>query len=139
MALPAQVGFQIPDGTGHTSAGVAGARYTAFDVVSDGTLSNRAVWASVDGYVPGGCAPDAEGGIWFAGAEGNRVARVVEGGDVTDVLETGVPTFACMLGGPDGRTLFAMTAPGASPHDRAGRAAGAALITEVEIPHAGLP
>lgn len=128
-----------PDGNTLIVGETMGARYTAFDIAADGTLSNRRVWAEVHGYLPDGCALDAAGGIWFADAQGNRVARVVEGGEVTDVLDLGLPTFACMLGGPDGRTLFALTAPSSTPDEVAGQAAGAILMTEVDVPHAGLP
>ena len=128
-----------PDGNTLIVAETAGHRLTAFEIASDGTLHDRRVWAAVDGYAPDGCTIDEEGGIWFADARGDRVARVVEGGAVTDVLDTGAPTFACMLGGPDGRTLFALTAPGPSREDAEGRGAGAILATEVRFPHAGLP
>ena len=61
------------------------------------------------------------------------------GGKVLEVVDTGQPCYACMLGGDDGRTLFMLTAPPANAIDRAGPPAGKLLVAEVEAPHAGLP
>ena len=36
----------------------------------------------------------------------SRVARVLEGGEVTDVIDTPDQAVACALGGDDRRTLF---------------------------------
>ena len=41
--------------------------------------------------------------------------RYAEGGAVTGQVETSQIAYACALGGPDGRTLFAMTAPSSEP------------------------
>jgi sugar lactone lactonase YvrE len=120
-------------------AETAGARFSAFDITEDGTLAGRRVWAEVPGYAPDGCALDAAGGLWFADARGQRVARVLLGGEVTDVIPTGTGTWACALGGEDGRTLFITTGPGPAQELCAGKAAGAILTTRVETPHAGWP
>lgn len=90
---------------------------TAFDVAPDGTLSNRRVWASTAPQMvaPDGICADPDGGIWVAAALGNAVVRYAEGGEVTGQVETSQIAYACALGGPDGRTLFAMTAPSSEP------------------------
>jgi ATP-dependent Lon protease len=83
------------------------ASLTAFDIADDGTLSNRRVWA--DGVGPDGICLDAEGCIWASSASmANDCAR--EGGDVLERIDLGRPCFATMLGGPDRRTLFMLTA-----------------------------
>jgi sugar lactone lactonase YvrE len=128
-----------PDGSTLIVGETLGARYTAFDIAADATLSSPRTWASLEGYAPDGCTLDAAGGIWFADAVGARVVRVLEGGHITDTIDVGTGTFACMLGGDDGRTLFVLTAPGADPTQAAGAAAGAVLITRVEHPRAGRP
>jgi sugar lactone lactonase YvrE len=85
------------------------ARLTAYDIEDDGTLSNRRVWA--DGVGPDGICLDADGCIWASSATmANDCARIREGGDVLERIDLGRPCFATMLGGPDGRTLFALTA-----------------------------
>ncbi|MDX6392166.1 MAG: hypothetical protein QOJ73_3229 [Streptosporangiaceae bacterium] len=84
-------------------------RLTAFDIDADGGLSNRRVFA--DGLGPDGICLDAEGAVWVS-AGGYSIARVAEGGEVlqrVELTENRAP-FALMLGGPDRRTLFIMTA-----------------------------
>lgn len=84
-------------------------RLTAFDIASDGSLSNRRIWAEVDGD---GICFDAEGAIWCSGVSGGQpqVLRVREGGEVLDRIVHDAACFACMLGGADGKTLFLMNA-----------------------------
>jgi sugar lactone lactonase YvrE len=85
------------------------ARLTAFDIEDDGTLSNRRVWA--DGIGPDGICLDADGCIWASSANmASDSARIREGGEVLERIELGRQCFAAMLGGPDRRTLFMLTA-----------------------------
>jgi sugar lactone lactonase YvrE len=85
------------------------ARLTAFDIADDGTLSNRRVWA--DGVGPDGICLDADGCIWTSSASmTNDCVRVREGGHVLETVELDRSCFATMLGGPDRRTLFMLTA-----------------------------
>jgi sugar lactone lactonase YvrE len=84
-------------------------RLTAFDIGADGGLSGRRVFA--DGLGPDGICLDAEGAVWVS-TGGFSVARVAAGGKVLQRVELGEnrAPFALMLGGPDRRTLFIMTA-----------------------------
>jgi sugar lactone lactonase YvrE len=85
------------------------ARLTAFDIAEEGTLSNRRSWA--EGVGPDGICLDAEGCIWASsGTMVNDIARIRDGGEVLDRIELDRPCFAAMLGGPDRRTLFMLTA-----------------------------
>lgn len=84
-------------------------RLTAFDINADGGLSNRRVFA--EGLGPDGICLDAEGAVWVS-TGGFSVVRVAPGGEVlqrVELPENRAP-FAVMLGGPDGRTLFILTA-----------------------------
>lgn len=128
-----------PDGRTLIVAQSFGGNFIAFDIAEDGSLGRRREWAAIDGTAPDGCTLDAAGGIWFADARGSQIVRVEEGGVVTDRLPTPQPTFACMLGGDDGRTLHALCAPGSDPAEVAGRAAGTIRRCRVEHPRAGLP
>jgi sugar lactone lactonase YvrE len=121
-------------------------RLTAFDIGADGGLSGRRVFA--EGLGPDGITMDAEGAVW-AGSGGFGVARVAEGGKVlqrVELPENRAP-FAVMLGGPDGRTLFILTAEWhpADGHvvnlDRLtnGPRTGQILTLPVEVPGAGRP
>ena len=111
-----------------------GARFTAFTITHDRGLTDRRIWAEVPGTAPDGCTIDAEGAIWFADAVGKQVVRVREGGEITDQVPTSDDVYACMLGGPDGRTLFALTAAGSHPDVVAGTATGALWRLDVATP-----
>ncbi|MEY2468522.1 MAG: hypothetical protein QOF21_1220 [Actinomycetota bacterium] len=128
-----------PDGATLIVGETMGAGYVAFTINSDGSLSDRRRWAETPGMFPDGCTADAEGAIWFADAFGSQLVRVKEGGEITDRVPTPAPTFACMLGGDDGKTLFALCAPGFRKPEVAGKALGAIYTTTVDVPHAGLP
>jgi sugar lactone lactonase YvrE len=82
---------------------------TAFDIDSDGSLSNRRVWAPVPGD---GIVLDAEGAVWTPGwtDTGPACLRVAEGGNVLATIPLDRAGFACTLGGADGRTLFMLAA-----------------------------
>jgi len=95
-----------PDNSTLILAESYGNRLTAFDIAADGGLSNRRVWADLDGGVPDGICLDAEGAVWYADVPNKRCVRVREGGEVLQTIELDRGCFACMLGGIDGRTLF---------------------------------
>jgi sugar lactone lactonase YvrE len=128
-----------PDGktliVGETLGGVL----TAFDIGDGGALANRRVWASTSPRVPDGIALDANGRIWIANPIAPECALIAEGGAVVEVIDTGQPCYACMLGGNDGRTLHMLTARSSAAHDARREATGQIVVAEVEVPHAGLP
>ena len=136
-------GMLFPNGTVLTSDGrtliVAESialRLTAFDVADDGTLSNRRVWAPLDAHLitPDGIAIDAEGAVWVANALGHDVVRVAEGGEVLERVATSQHCYACALGGPDGTTLFACSAPTSHRTRAAASRSGRIEIAEVDVP-----
>jgi sugar lactone lactonase YvrE len=139
-------GLRFPNGSVITPDGRTlivgesfGGAYQAFAIADDATLGPARTWADVPGVAPDGCTLDADGGIWCSDALGSQVVRVVEGGEITDRIPTPMPTYACALGGEDGRTLFVLCAPSSRPDEVAGRGAGAIYVTEVASPHAGRP
>jgi len=83
-----------------------GKRLTAFDIASDGSLSNRHVWADLGDGAPDGICLDAETAIWYADVPNKRCVRVREGGEALQTINLDRGCFACMLGGPDKKTLF---------------------------------
>ncbi len=108
------------------------ARLTAFDIMDDGSLTERRVWANLKSLAPDGICLDAEGGIWVAAPGRRRVVRVLEGGQITHLVKVENDAYACMLGGPDRKTLFVAT----SKHTRED---GRIEFVDVDIPGAGLP
>jgi sugar lactone lactonase YvrE len=87
-----------------------GKRLTAFDIAADGGLSNRRIWADLKDGVPDGICIDAENAVWYADVPNKRCVRVREGGEVVETINVDRGCFACMLGGPDRKTLFIMAA-----------------------------
>jgi sugar lactone lactonase YvrE len=117
-----------------------GRRLTAFTIAADGGLSDRRVWADLGDGVPDGICLDAEGAVWYADVPNRRCVRVAEGGEVLQTVQADRGCFACMLGGPEMRTLFVIAREwhGAQAM-RAGDGTGQVLITEAPVPKAGWP
>jgi sugar lactone lactonase YvrE len=128
-----------PDGKTLIIGETLGSRLTAFDVGADGVLSNRRLWADLSPRVPDGIALDANGNIWIANPIAPECALIAQGGKVLEVIDTGQPCYACMLGGDDGRTLFMLTAQTSIAHEAAAAPKGKLLTATVAVPHAGLP
>jgi len=95
-----------PDNSRLIIAESHGKKLTAFDIALNGSLSNRRVWADLGSGVPDGICIDVDGAVWYADVPNKRCVRVREGGDVLQTVNVALGCFACMLGGPDRRTLF---------------------------------
>jgi sugar lactone lactonase YvrE len=145
-----------PDGSTLVVGETFGCRYSAFTIAADGRLTERRVWAQLAPtprlgsfaellpqvtVAPDGCCLDAEGRIWCADATRGRCILVREGGAVIDEVHApdGLRVFACMLGGPDGRTLLLCCAPDFDESRRSAARQAVLLTTVVDVPHAGLP
>jgi sugar lactone lactonase YvrE len=127
-----------PDGRTLIVGETFGACLTAFDIAEDGSLSGRREWARMQGAVPDGICLDAEGAVWVASPVGGVVLRLREGGEVTHRIEVEHEAFACMLGGPERRTLFLCTAASSDPSQTDSRT-GRIEQVEVDVPGSGLP
>jgi sugar lactone lactonase YvrE len=109
---------------------------TAFDIADDGGLDNRRVFA--DGLSPDGICVDSDGAVWTS-REQQDCVRVAEGGEILDRVELDRASFACMLGGPDGRTLFVMAARWNPTDPFGGARTGQVITVEAPSPHVGWP
>ena len=117
-----------------------GNRLTAFDITTDGGLTNRRVWAELGDGVPDGICLDAEGAVWYGDVPNRRCVRVREGGEVLQTVELDRGCFACALGGPDRRTLFMMAAELPSEDDGADEnRTGQVLTVQAPAPGVGWP
>lgn len=105
---------------------------TSFAIREDGTLEEGRTWADLPGINPDGICLDAQNGIWVSCPGTAKVYRVEEGGNITDIINVETNAYACMLGGPDRKTLFLCTADNLY---RGGRIE----TVRVDIPGAGLP
>ncbi len=121
-------------------------KLTAFDISEDGGLGNRRTFAEVPAD---GICMDAEGAVWTPSwyDNGPCCLRVAEGGEVLDRVPLGQAGFACALGGPEGRTLFMLSADWHMGEDfmdnlkrlTEGTRTGQLHTTTVAVPSAGFP
>ena len=117
-----------------------GRRLTAYAIGKDGSLHSRRVWAEALDGPPDGITLDADGGVWVSMTLAHQFERIIEGGKVTERIDMGErAAIACMLGGPDGRTLFIVSSVGAYPKLMAGTKSSRVEIVTVDSPGAGLP
>jgi sugar lactone lactonase YvrE len=68
--------------------------------------------------------------IWVANALRGECVRIAQGGKVLDRARTTQLTLSCVIGGNDGRTLYAATAPMLDPEE-----ARAARGGRIEVVH----
>lgn len=128
-----------PDGTLIVAESLAD-RLTAFDVEADGSLCGRRVFADIPGVVPDGICLDAEGAVWVASASTGEVVRVAAGGKILERIPSGSRgAYACMLGGPDRRTLFVCSANTGNEEEAGLTREGSIIMVGVDVPGAGLP
>ncbi len=139
-----------PGGSKLLVAETFGERVSSFDILEDGSLGSRMTWAELRGTTPDGIALDEEDGLWVPSPVSGAVFRVLEGGQITDVVRVERQPYACRLGGPEGRTLFVLTSAPleslfklmAKPFDASktnDANAGRVEMTDVSIAGAGLP
>lgn len=117
-----------------------GRRLTAYRIDAVGDLHDRRVFAEGLAAAPDGITLDAEGGVWAALTLGCRFDRIVEGGEVTDSIDTGGrAAIACTLGGPERRVLFLLSSPSAYPDRLVGTKDSRVDTVIVGVPGAGRP
>lgn len=80
-------------------------RLTAFTIDGEGRLSDRRIWAELDGPPDGICIDEA-GAVWYADVPNAYCRRVSEGGEVLDEVKLDRGAFACILGGAARKTLM---------------------------------
>jgi sugar lactone lactonase YvrE len=82
-----------------------------FDFGSDGSLSNRRIFATDHDCVPDGLTVDAEGYVWSAKWDGNRVVRYSPSGGIDLTIEVPTPRpTSVMFGGPELDQLYITSA-----------------------------
>jgi sugar lactone lactonase YvrE len=110
----------------------------AFDIETDGDLSNRRVWADLGDGTPDGICVDAAGAVWYADVPNERCVRVAEGGEVLRTVDLDRGGFACVLGGT---TLYVTAAQwrGMTEEEMVTPGSGQLLAIQVDVPGAGWP
>lgn len=141
-----------PDGRTMTWADTKAHVIYAFDLdLGDGSLSRRRVLAQFAsraegaplasyGGRPDGAAMDAEGALWVAMFEGQRLLRLASDGAVLAELALPVrcPTMPC-FGGADLRTLYITTAREKRPAEELASQPWAGCVLQLRVAVPGLP
>jgi sugar lactone lactonase YvrE len=129
-------GMAILDDTTLVVAESHADRLTAWTIEPSGRLTDRRVWAALgEGEAPDGICVDASGAIWYASVPRQHCVRVAEGGAVLETVPVDRGAFACMLGDPDGRTLYVV----ANRYGPEGASDGVVLTERVSVTRAGRP
>jgi sugar lactone lactonase YvrE len=124
-----------PDGRTLLIAESFGAKISAFTIDAAGALSDRRVFANLDGLYPDGMCLDAEGSLWVACAGGHRVIRVTAGGEIAETISLpGRHAYACMLGGEDRRNLYICTSQDHFPDRTVKLRSGRIEVVRVDTP-----
>jgi len=130
-----------PDGKTLIVAETTGHRLTAFNILGDGALANRRVYAQLAEDVhPDGITLDAEGSVWIANPEGRyAVLRVLEGGEIAEAVELDTEAYAVSLGGPQRRHLLICASDSHDPITIAQSPSATLRLVEVAVVGAGRP
>ena len=128
------------DGTTLIAAETFGNRLHAWTIEADGGLVDHRVFADLDGRSPDGLCVDVEGGVWVGCFLTGEFLRVLDGGEVTDRIDTGDSwAVAPALGGPDMRTLYLVINDTTFEGISTGASSCRIEAVEVDVPGAGSP
>src|SRR6266851_3620154 len=109
-----------------------------YDIEADGGLKFRNRFGNMKS--PDGICLDQDEAVWVASFDEDAFIRVSrDGRELQRIDVPGRRAIACVLGGPDRRTLFCLSAV-TSPEQLRQRQSSARIdVVEVEIPGAGCP
>jgi len=119
-------------------AEMAGACLADYDIAADGGLKLRGRFGSLKS--PDGICLDAEGAVWVAAFEEDAFVRLDrQGGELQRIEVPGRRALACVLGGPERRTLFCLSAATSYEELRQRKSSSRIDAVDVAIPGAGNP
>jgi sugar lactone lactonase YvrE len=109
-----------------------------YDIAADGGLSFRRRFGHMK--APDGICLDRNGAVWVASFDEDAFIHLNRDGRESQRIEVpGRRAIACVLGGPERRTLFCLSAA-TSPEQLRQRKSSARIdVVDVEIPGAGYP
>src|SRR5262249_9869644 len=114
-------------------------RLMAFNRASDGRLVEpRVLGALPSGSWADGICLDAAGRAWVADPKAKQCVHLDADGTITDVIPTApLSSIACVLGGPDRRTLFITLATIRPFPEMAADPTAEIVAVDVDVPGAG--
>ncbi len=143
---PLAEGLTFPNGSAITPDGgtlVVGEtfanRVSEFQIGPDGRMTGRGTWAELGAATPDGICLDAGDTLWIASPGTGETIRVARGGEILARCETTGTPYACMLGGPERRTLHICTSETCDPAKAARLKSGRIETVDVDMPGTGLP
>jgi sugar lactone lactonase YvrE len=109
-----------------------------YDIAADGGLTLRGRLGNMKS--PDGICLDREGAVWVAAFEEDAFMRLDRSGRELQRIEVpGRRALACVLGGPERRTLFCLSAATSYEELRQGKSSARIDVVDVEIAGAGNP
>ena len=138
-------GLRFPNGIAVSSdnsrlvvAEMAGACLAEYDIAADGALKLHGRFGSMK--APDGICLDADSAVWVAAFEEDAFIRLDRQGRELQRIEVpGRRALACVLGGPERRTLFCLSAATSYEELRQRKSSSRIDVVEVAIPGAGNP
>ena len=138
-------GLRFPNGIAVSSdhrrlvvAEMDGGCLADYDIEPDGGLKFRRRFGSMKS--PDGICLDEQGAVWVAAFEEDAFIRLDAGGRELQRIEVpGRRALACVLGGPERRTLFCLSAATSYEELRQRKSSSRIDVVDVEIAGAGYP
>jgi sugar lactone lactonase YvrE len=129
-----------PDGSTLVVSDTDRGEIVAFDILPDGLLAGRRVFAELAGRRPDGLCLDEEGAVWVGCYDTSEFLRVREGGQITHRIEmAGGWAVAPALGGADRRTLYLIVNETTTERLQQRDSDGRIETVRVEVAGAGTP
>ena len=109
-----------------------------YEIEPDGSLKFRGRFASMKS--PDGICLDRQGAVWVAAFEEDAFIRLAPDGRELQRIEVpGRRALACVLGGPERRTLFCLSAATSYEELRQRKSSARIDVVDVEVAGAGYP
>jgi sugar lactone lactonase YvrE len=109
-----------------------------YDIEVDGSLSFRRRFGNMK--APDGICLDREAAVWVASFNEDAFIRVSrDGRELQRIDVAGRRAIACVLGGPERRTLFCLSAATSHEEFRQRKSSARIDVIDVEVPGAGYP
>jgi sugar lactone lactonase YvrE len=115
-----------------------GACLADYDIAADGGLRLRGRFGRMN--APDGICLDREGAVWVASFTEDAFIRVGrDGSELQRIAVPGRRALACVLGGPDRKSLFCLSAATSYEELKRGKSSSRIDVVEVETAGDGSP